>query len=457
MCLQRRDACVTPNPWLVFRQLYPRGGRDVYSRWHAPLLRLKKQDPVAYTARLCLLASRTPSRRPARHFVDRIRRLATERRMEYDTTCTMPVAVKTFFALFLRYESLDGTTLNDCQKTALLLLGTCCRDETRHYTFSKYIGIGGTGFVFGCRYKRTSERVIKVMLISTPDKRRLSYNGITLDPEPNIVFQREVRMHTVFIQRVVPSTHHYIHIPRLYSSGVLTSNKTSVGVVVMEKLSGEVHDWNAMISHANQDLMRTRARALVDTVRHLHTHDLAHNDLHPGNTAFTTDGGIQVFDFGRSIDLRRAPTPALSVFLRVCDLLSPLLNLVDVIIPKAKEKALAAAWGRGTLWRDDPDSAPPGLRRHARRIALVREYTHTASLYLATLADLDAWQEFPQTTQQALKRALTVPHAPLPAIYQTMSGRIRDVYEMPVFPGRQVWWDLVTPSPSHAPAGAVGV
>jgi serine/threonine protein kinase len=382
--------------------VHPDGDINAYVKWHASLIRLRDKDPASYLARLAALP---PDSVPP------------------DLGCTMPREVKAFFSQIVSYTQLASTSLSDCQKTAYLLLAACCDQSTKYYSFLNYIGVGLSGFVFLCTYKKHSPRIVKVVLITKVAQRPLTYDGLTLDPVTASTFTRECHMHALFMARV---TDPRIRILRLYSHGIVSSDKARVGVVVMEQGNAPFMSWDMLLDEPKRDTAEAIVRRLIETILSFHRAGLAHNDLHPGNVAVSDVAGpVTVIDFGRSIDLGDLGSSAAALHMRACDLTVPVLNLIDI-------RDLGPVL-----------SIPNNDTAIRRRIALLSAYMDGARAALTELAS-----DLPPSSRKVVKQIVSLRLDGSPAgVCRAMTTAIEDLLELPLFAKKRAYWDIISGSP----------
>lgn len=348
---------------------------EEYKKWKIEYMARVGNDPVAFHAALCLNKSLLSFRRKLtiQRYLRGLRERLQKNRIDYIKECHIEPETSEFFDKLIPTGA-EGTTLNTCQMVGLTILKKCVPpEEAKFYMFKNVLGVGRHGFVFLCRYKRTHHRAVKLIALHRGGKE--NEYALAVDEKKHIVstsetsFMREVKMHQHLVKIAGISSSGFrvlkvvgnpsVFKPRQHLVDALKSQRSRrtvftsesryrrIGVYVMEELpfdtlDKEIDEWMEEfpgIPFPKNILDKVQETAKV--VGELHSHGIAHSDLHAGNIAFDPKSprSPYILDFGRTKMLKdmRGWEPLYRIF----DYCVPVYTYMDWLYDSENETELA--------------------------------------------------------------------------------------------------------------------
>lgn len=171
--------------------------------------------------------------------------------------------------------------------------------------------------------------------------------------------------------------------PKIQKTIVCTGPEKSFGIMLMEKMAGDVDD---LIEHGHFTM--EHQKAVVKVVQKMHAAGIWHNDLHRGNIMFNRQLEFKVIDFGMAWPFF-TPVPLL---LQLCDQVAWIFGRHDMI--RGKSKFLHKSFATDTFigWFLKTVDATHQELETAFKWRVYDPSQHAANMKYGPLASFDMYQ-----------------------------------------------------------------
>lgn len=318
------NKCSVPNPWIVFNKHYKFTSKtekdQAYLEFKHSMEELKKKNPIAYRAALCLhkkKEKRAPKPNIISSFIKRLMRERNEIQME----CKMTPNLVAFFEKFVPTSIVGASTLNPCQVIAKYMLAKCVpKDQLKYYTFQDKMSAGAHGLLLAGTY-RNKPVAIKIIPVHARSPYQLSFTVDGRTTRLRSVSEKNIKREFNLQKTIGDTTFSTFKVPAIHGEVDILKSKTNndrVAVMVMDRVEDEI-DMEKMTMDE-----QCKYVAQIPCILHqLHKKHFLHGDLHMWNLLITKKDSY-VIDFGRSVNMKNTSISREDL---------KMLKVMDYIIP----------------------------------------------------------------------------------------------------------------------------
>jgi hypothetical protein len=306
--------CGYPNPWHIFQKLGLGKGmtdaqrKKAYKDFKKRVVDSTGGDLVAFRMELCRLMASEVASPPS----------STSSGASSSTVvhhaCDIPRKYVTFFDRLFPMNA-QRTNLTLCELVGRGLLRQCLPlEEAQSHSFEKSLGVGLNGFVFSAIYRKRERRVVKMVMVGSPNDPPIRLDGRhSLHKVSERLLRSEWKMHKAFMSLASPN----FRVLKIYGDPCVFKPpkyreryRGCVGTYVMADLPFPTLDKQLKATTVPPPHWMEKIEVIPSVIAAIHRSGMAHSDLHVGNIAFDPRPSAReppyVIDFGRALVLDAA-------------------------------------------------------------------------------------------------------------------------------------------------------